>query len=103
MAKPSRSDYIVGPVNKFVYYLITFMVYSPVLKNSCVASTLILWRIITNSALVMLILPRLVNGVTLKWLGVAQGFIGFFECLALSLLGALLFFTSIEEGHERLR
>jgi len=107
-AKTSQFDYIIGPVAKFVYYVMALFTYMPNSKNPCelgphVTSSLIVWRMVTNSVVVMLMLPRVVIDKALPWMTVTGGLIFYFLCLFLSLVGAYIQFEHQDEKHERWR
>ena len=105
ISKPSRLDPLFGLLVKFAYYLSTCVTYIPFLKNPCelgahVAAALIVWRMVTNSALVVLTLPGLVDEGTLPWMTVTAGLAGYFSCLFLSWLGAFWYWGSMADRHQ---
>jgi hypothetical protein len=107
-SEPSKVDYVLGPIGKFIYYMITFVGLHTLSKAPCelgphVNSTLIIWRMITSSVLVVLTLPSLVNDGTLPWLSVTGGMGLHFSCLVLSWVGAAMFFGNMAEDCERWR
>ena len=106
--KPSKVDYILGPLIKLCFYLVNFVGYfcnskSPWELGPHVTSGLIIWRMLTSSALVVLTLPSLVNDEKLPWLSVTGGMPLYFSCLILSWVGAAIFFGNMAEEHERWR
>jgi hypothetical protein len=106
--EPSKVDYVLGPLSKFAYYMVSFVGYLCISKNPCelgphVTMSLIIWRMMTGSALVVYTLPGLIDDGALPWLSQESGMTLYFSCLVLSWIGAAIFFTSMADGHERWR
>ena len=106
--KPSKVDYILGPVLKFMYYIGSLVTYITHSKNPAewgphVTSSLVAWRMITNSVVVVLTLPPLVNDKTLPWVTITGGLIFYFCCLVVSLIGAYIYWGYMDKNHDRWR
>ncbi|GMI46579.1 hypothetical protein TrCOL_g11094 [Triparma columacea] len=105
--KPSKLDYVLGPITKFIQYVLSFVSYISLTKNPTelgahVTSALIVWRMASCSALVLLTLPTLSDG-RLPWLSLHGGIATYSSCLLLSWVGALMYWGNMTEEHEKWR
>jgi len=71
LSKPSKLDYILGPLLTFCFYISSFVGRFPHSRNPTelgphVTSALMLWRMITSFIVVMLLLPSLVKEGVVK-------------------------------------
>jgi hypothetical protein len=106
MSKPSWLDYVLGPLLKLMYWVVSCVCYITMAKLPCemgphVTTGLVVWRYFANAALTHLYLPSVEESGVSPWMTYNLGVKIHAAAVALSLVGLVMHVYNMDESFDR--